>query len=253
MANVTADITKDLAPNGTLRASINLGNPVLAQGTPAAPTGITVDIAREIGARLDVPVEFLCFDAARKSFEAMTTGRADICFLAVEPAREAEVAFTAPYVVIEGVFAVPRDSALTTVADVDSAGVRIGVKRGSAYDLYLTRTLLHASVVRGDEGVDEFRAQGLEVAAGIRQPLAEYVVAHHEVRLIEGRFMQIQQALGTTTTRRPETVRFLRDLVEELKADGFVADSLRRADQSDTLVAPPAPSAEADSLNSVTR
>ncbi|MGC5342248.1 transporter substrate-binding domain-containing protein [Streptomyces sp. DT171] len=253
MANVTADITKDLAPNGTLRASINLGNPVLAQGTPAAPTGITVDIAREIGARLDVPVEFLCFDAARKSFEAMTTGRADICFLAVEPAREAEVAFTAPYVVIEGVFAVPRDSALTTVADVDSAGVRIGVKRGSAYDLYLTRTLLHASVVRGDEGVDEFRAQGLEVAAGIRQPMAEYVVVRPEVRLIEGRFMQIQQALGTTTTRRPETVRFLRDLVEELKADGFVADSLRRADQSDTLVAPPAPSAQADSLNSVTR
>ncbi|MGC5361829.1 transporter substrate-binding domain-containing protein [Streptomyces sp. DT24] len=253
MTNVTADITKDLAPNGTLRASINLGNPVLAQGTPAAPTGITVDIAREIGARLDVPVEFLCFDAARKSFEAMTTGRADICFLAVEPAREAEVAFTAPYVVIEGVFAVPRDSALTTVADVDNAGVRIGVKRGSAYDLYLTRTLLHASVVRGDEGVDEFRAQGLEVAAGIRQPMTEYVVAHPEVRLIEGRFMQIQQALGTTRTRRPETVRFLRDLVEELKADGFVADSLRRADQSDTLVAPPAPSAQADSLNSVTR
>lgn len=239
MRPVTAAITEDLAPDGALRASINLGNPVLAQGTPTAPVGVTVDIAREVGARLDVTVELLCFDAARKSYEAMTAGRADICFLAVEPAREAEVAFTAPYMVIEGVFAVPHDSAFTTVADVDCPGVRIGVKRGSAYDLYLSRTLQHASVVRGEEGVDEFRAQGLEVAAGIRQPMTEFVATHPEVRLIEGRFMQIQQAVGTTTTRQPETVRFLRDVIEELKADGFVADALRRANQSDALVAPP--------------
>ncbi|MGW2562344.1 transporter substrate-binding domain-containing protein [Streptomyces sp. NPDC001514] len=240
MGTVTAAITKDLAPNGVLRASINLGNPVLAQGTPMAPAGVTVDIAREVAARLDVPVEFLCFDAARKSYEAMTAGRADMCFLAVEPAREAEVAFTAPYVVIEGVFAVPRDSAVATIADVDRAGVRIGVKRGSAYDLYLSRTLRHASVVRGEEGVDVFRAESLEVAAGIRQPMTEFVAAHPEVRLIQGRFMQIRQAVGTTRTRQPETVQFLRDLVEELKASGFVADSLRRAHQSDALVAPPA-------------
>jgi len=239
MGILNAAITEDLAPNGTLRASINLGNPVLAQGTPAAPAGVTVDIAREVGARLDLPVELVCFDAARKSYEAMAAGRADICFLAIEPAREAEVAFTAPYVVIEGVFAVPQGSALTTVADVDRAGVRIGVKRGSAYDLFLSRTLQHASVVRGEEGVDEFRAQGLEAAAGIRQPMTEFVATHPEVRLIEDRFMQIRQAVGTTTTRRPETVRFLREVVEELKAGGFVADALRRANQSDAMVAPP--------------
>ncbi|WP_329320484.1 transporter substrate-binding domain-containing protein [Streptomyces sp. NBC_01262] len=239
MGILNAAITEDLAPNGTLRASINLGNPVLAQGTPAAPAGVTVDIAREVGARLDVPVELVCFDAARKSYEAMAAGRADICFLAIEPAREAEVAFTAPYVVIEGVFAVPQDSAFTTAADIDRAGVRIGVKRGSAYDLFLSRTLQHASVVRGEEGVDEFRAQGLEAAAGIRQPMTEFVATHPEVRLIEDRFMQIRQAVGTTTTRRPETVRFLREIVEELKAGGFVADALRRANQSDAMVAPP--------------
>ena len=97
-------VVRNLAPHGTLRASINLGNPVLAQGVPDAPRGVTVDIAREIGARLGVPVELLCFDAARKSFEAMTGGDADVCFLAIEPAREAEVAFSAPYVIIEGVF-----------------------------------------------------------------------------------------------------------------------------------------------------
>jgi polar amino acid transport system substrate-binding protein len=232
-------ITDDLAPTGTLRASINLGNPVLAQGTPADPSGVTVDIARELAARLDVPVEFRCFDAARKSYEAMMAGDADLCFLAIEPVREAEIAFTAPYVVIEGVYAVPQDSPLTTAADVDRSGVRIGVKRGSAYDLFLTRTLQHASVVRGEEGVDEFRAQGLEAAAGIRQPMTAFVTAHPDVRLIDERFMQIRQSVGTAKSKRPETVQFLRDAVEELKATGFVGDSLRRANQSGAAVAPP--------------
>ncbi|MGW6564773.1 transporter substrate-binding domain-containing protein [Streptomyces sp. NPDC054975] len=239
MTTATADIARDLAPTGVLRASINLGNPVLAQGTPDSPGGVTVDIAREIGARLGVPVELLCFDAARKSYEAMATGRADLCFLAVEPAREAEVAFTTPYVLIEGVYAVPTDSEFATPADVDRDGVRIGVKRGSAYDLYLTRTLRRATVVRGEEGVDTFRAEGLEVAAGIRQPMTAFVASHPGLRLIEERFMEIRQAVGTTKARRPGTVRFLTDLVEELKADGFVADALRRAHQSPDLVAPP--------------
>ncbi|MGW8764202.1 transporter substrate-binding domain-containing protein [Streptomyces sp. NPDC055815] len=233
-------VAADLAPAGILRASINLGNPVLAQGTAEAPGGITVDLAREIGARLGLPVELLCFDAARKSFDAMADGRADLCFLAVDPARETEVAFTAPYVVIEGVYAVPRGSALGTVEEVDAPGVRIGVKKGSAYDLFLSRSLAHATVVRGDEGVDVFRSEGLEVGAGIRQPLTAYAAAHPDVRLIEGRFMEIRQAVGTTVGRRPETVAFLRDTVEELKANGFVAESLRRSGQDAGLLAPPA-------------
>jgi len=187
-----------------------------------------------------VPVELVCFDAARKSFEAMTDGRADLCFLAVEPARADVVAFTAPYVVIDGVFVVPGDSAFTKAADVDRAGVRIGVNGGSAYDLFLSRTLQHAEVVRGDDAIELFRTQGLEAVAGIRQPMAEFAAAQPDVRLIEDRFMQIQQAVGTTKNRRPETVEFLRGLVEELKASGFVADSLRRADQLDAAVAPPA-------------
>src|SRR6478609_1045822 len=97
-----ADLVRDLAPSGTLRASINLGNPVLAQGTPDLPTGVTVDLAREVAARLDLPLRLDCFDAARTSFEALTSGRVDLAFLAVEPARAEQVAFTAPYVVIEG-------------------------------------------------------------------------------------------------------------------------------------------------------
>ena len=146
------DLTTELAPAGVLRAALNLGNPVLVQGTPAEPAGVTVDIAREIAGRLGVPAEFRCFGAARESLAAAVAGEADICFLAVEPARAAQIAFTAPYVLIEGVYAVRRESPLTTVAQVDSAGVRIGVKQGSGYDLFLTRTLRHATLVRGAEG-----------------------------------------------------------------------------------------------------
>ncbi|MDX3071321.1 transporter substrate-binding domain-containing protein [Streptomyces sp. MI02-7b] len=240
MTIATTDVIEDLAPTGVLRASINLGNPVLAHGTEREPGGVTVAIAREVAARLGMPVEFLCFDAARTSYEAMATGLADLCFLAVEPAREADVAFTAPYVVIEGVYAVPQDSSIGTAADVDRPGVRIGVKRGSAYDLFLTRTLRHAAVVRGEEGVEVFLAEGLEVAAGIRQPMTGFVAAHPGLRLVDERFMEIRQAVGTTRKRRPETVAFLREVVEELKAGGFVAAALQDAGQSATLVAPPA-------------
>ena len=165
-------VVADLAPTGVLRASINLGNPVLAQGTSDEPTGVTVDLAREIAARLGVPVSFACFDAARKSLAALIAGAADVAFLAIEPAREAEVSFTAPYVIIEGVYAVPDGSPIRTAAEVDRPGVRVGVNEGSAYDLFLSRTLTHARVVRGADGMDIFREQGLEAVAGIRQPLS---------------------------------------------------------------------------------
>ena len=239
MSAGTAAVVVDLAPGGTLRAAINLGNPVLAQGTAAAPTGVAVDIAREIGARLGLPVELACFDAARDSFAAVTTGRTDICFLAIEPARAAEVAFTAPYVLIEGVYAVSEQSPLVAVADVDRPGVRIGVKRGSAYDLFLTRTLQHATVVRGTEGTTEFLTGNLEAAAGVREPMTEFVGSHPGFRLVEGRFMEIPQAVGTAASKCAQTTSFLHGLVEELKAAGFVADALRRSGQT-APVAPPA-------------
>ncbi|MGD0705288.1 MAG: transporter substrate-binding domain-containing protein [Trebonia sp.] len=239
MSERTAGIASDLAPHGVLRAAINLGNPVLAQGTAAAPRGVTIDIGREIAARLGIGAEFVCFDAARDSFGALMTGRADICFLGIEPARAGEVAFTAPYVLIEGVYAVPDRSPLVTVADVDSPGVRIGVKQGSAYDLFLSRTLRQATVVRGAEGTEVFRTANLEAAAGVREPVTEFVSAHPGIRLIEGRFMEIRQAVGTAKDKRTETTQFLHGLVEELKASGFIADSLRRSGQT-ASVAPPA-------------
>jgi polar amino acid transport system substrate-binding protein len=230
-----------LAPAGVLRVAVNLGNPVLAQGTPDAPAGVTVDIGREVAARLGVPAEFRCFGAARESFAAAVSGQAGICFLAIEPARAAQVGFTAPYVLIEGVYAVPAGSPLRTVADVDQPGVRVGVKQGSAYDLFLTRTLRHATVVRGAEGTAACVAGGLEAAAGIREPLTEFVAREPGYRLIDGRFMEIPQAVGTAASQPPQVVRFLHDLVEELKASGFVAAALRRSGQVAPVAPPAAP------------
>jgi polar amino acid transport system substrate-binding protein len=239
VGGVVDGVTSDLAPDGVLRAAINLGNPVLAQGTVTAPAGVTVDIARELGARLGIPVDLVCFTAARESFEAVMRGNAGICFLAIEPARAAEVAFTAPYAVIEGVFVVPEDSGITTLADVDREHVRIGVNKGSAYDLFLSRTLRQATLVRGQDGLRMFRERGLEAGAGIREPVRDFAARNPGFRLVEERFMQIRQALGTSRTRAPETLRFLAATIEDLKASGFIGDALRRSGQDSAIVAPP--------------
>jgi polar amino acid transport system substrate-binding protein len=231
------EAARELAPTGTLRVGINFGNMVLAQGTAQAPRGITPDLARELGKRLGVAVEFIAFEAAGKTFAALKAGKLDIVFLAIEPVRAAEVEFTAPYVLIEGVYLVPKDSPLSTIADVDRDGVRIGVNKDSAYDLFLTRTLKHATLVRAASGIDRFIKEGLEAAAGIKQPLAALAKTNPNVRLIDGRFMEIRQAMGTPKGR-DAGARYLRAFVEEMKASGFVADALARSNQPDAAVAP---------------
>jgi polar amino acid transport system substrate-binding protein len=237
---VSPDIVKEFAPTGTLRAAINQGNSVLAQKGPNGEAlGVTVDLARELARRLGVPVELVIFDAAGKAFEALKSGATDIGFLAIEPVRAADVDFTAPYVIIEGVYMVPKDSALKTVADVDRAGVRIAVNKNSAYDLFLTRTLKNAALVRGDDGVALFRTDKLEVAGGVKQPLAAYAKTDPNVRIMDGRFMEIKQAMGTPKGRA-KAAHYLRGFVEEMKATGFVADALKRSNQPDAAVAPPA-------------
>ena len=244
VSTASPDVVKDLAPTGTLRAAINLGNSVLAQGTPQEPRGITVDLARELARRLSVPLAMTTYDAAGKVFEALKGGSWDIAFLAIEPVRAAEIAFTAPYVIIEGNYMVPADSPLRTPADVDRAGVRIAVAKGSAYDLYLSRTLKNATLVRAPAGpaaMDMFVADKLEAAAGVKQPIVAYARSHPGLRVIEQRFMAIEQAMGTPKARyqgRETAPAYLRAFVEEMKASGFVADALKRSNQPDAQVAP---------------
>jgi polar amino acid transport system substrate-binding protein len=240
VTEVSSEIVKEFAPTGTLRAAINYGNSVLVQRSAAGElSGITVDLARELGRRLGITVTLVPFDAAGKVFDALKIGAWDVAFLAVEPVRAAEIDFTAPYVIIEGVYMVPKDSALKTVADVDRAGVRIAVNKGSAYDLYLTRTLKHATLQRGDDGIQLFKQEKLEAAGGVRQPLAEYAKTDPSVRVMDTRFMAIEQAMGMPKGRA-KAHAYLKTFVEEMKSSGFCADALKRANQPDAQVAPAA-------------
>ena len=159
-------------------------------------------------------------------------------FLAIEPVRAAEIEFTAPYVIIEGCYAVLQDSALKSPAEVDKPGIRIGVNVNSAYDLFLTRNLKHATLVRSEDGAADFLKEKLEAAGGVKQALQKFIAANPDVRLIEPRFMEIRQAMGTAKGRLAGAA-YLRAFIEEMKASGFVADALKRSGQHDAAVAPP--------------
>lgn len=238
------DVRESLAPTGRLRAAINRGNAVLVQSNPATgePTGVTVDLARALGKRLSVPVDLVIFDAAGKVFEALKRAEWDVAFLAVDPVRAAEISFTAPYVIIEGNYAVRTDSPLQTSADVDRAGNRIAVAAGSAYDLHLTRAIKAATLVRapgGDESMKQYESDHLEVAGGVRKALESYIAAHSGMRILEPPFMEIRQAMGTPRGREAGAV-YLTGFIEEMKASGFIANSLKRAGQGDATIAPPA-------------
>ncbi|GAB3915921.1 ABC transporter substrate-binding protein [Microlunatus endophyticus] len=236
--NRQTDLAAALAPTGTLRAAINLGNPVLAQGRTDDPRGVTVDLTREIARRLGIEAAFSCHQAARESFEDLVNYRTDIAFLAIEPARAAQVRFTAPYAIIEAVYATAADSALETADDVDHPGIRIGVKEGSAYDLFLTRSLQHAELVRGEEGSAIFDADRLDVAAGLRTPLTGFA-AEHGLRILEPAFQQIRQSVASPIGLPDDAAAYLAGVIEELKSTGFVAEALRRSGRDDAQVAPP--------------
>ena len=243
--NAPRDAVTALAPTGKLRVAINFGNTVLAQKDPATgePRGISGDLARELAKRLGVPIEFTTFDAAGKVTDALKSGALDIVFLAIDPVRGADIDFTGPYVIIEGAYAVPTTSPLQTNEDVDRAGVRIAVARGSAYDLYLTRAIKNATLVReasGPQALDMFVRDKLEVAAGVKQPITAFAKSRSDLRVIPGRFMVIEQAMGTPKGRGAGA-QYLRAFVEEMKASGFVADGLKRSGQTDAAVAPPTP------------
>ena len=240
---VSNDILQALAPAGVLRASINLGNPILANADPATgkPFGVSVDLADALAERLGVPVQYVVFDAAGKSADALKQDIVDVGFVAIDPVRGEGISFTAPYVLIEGCYLVRQESPLTRNEEVDAPGIRVAVGKGSAYDLYLTRELKHASIVRAPTSpavVQTFLAEGLDVAAGVRQQLEADSARHAGQRLLPGRFMVIRQAMATPKSRPPFVVDFLARYVEEMKASGFVAEALARHGIEGASVAP---------------
>jgi polar amino acid transport system substrate-binding protein len=241
-----AGLATTVAPSGRLRAAINFGNPVLAQrGADGAPRGVSVDLARELGRRIGVPIDFVTFDAAGKVTEALQRDAWDVAFLARDPGRAESIAFTPPYVVIEGTYLVKRDAPFQSVDDLDRDGVRVTVARGSAYDLFLSRALKHAQLLRFDTGVDAMAAFGAgqgDAAAGVKQALAAFGSSHPDLRLVPGRFMAIEQAVALPKAHASAAASaFLQRFIEEMKSSGFVARSLGASGQTDATVAPPAP------------
>ncbi|CAD5371643.1 Extracellular substrate-binding protein [Rubrivivax sp. A210] len=240
---VDAAIVSAFAPAGVLRASINLGNPVLAHaGAGGVPGGVSVDLARGLAERLGVAVEFQVFDTAARSVEAVTGGQADIGFFAIDPARGATLAFTPPYLLIEGCYLVRDDSPLQANEEVDAPSRRIAVGKGSAYDLYLTREIRHAELVRAPSSqtvVSTFVEQGLDVAAGVRQQLLADAPRYGGLRLLPGRFMVIRQAMACPRSRGEAAAAFLAAYVEAAKAGGAVAAALARHGVAGAAVAPP--------------
>ncbi len=236
-------IIKQFASTGRLRASINLGNPILANRDPQSglPFGVSVDLAQQFAKLLDVDIDLVVFDSAGKSVEAVSQGAADIGFFAIDPLRGEDIAFTAPYVLIEGAYLVRADSLITDNSQVDDSKNRVVVGNGSAYDLYLTRELRNAHIVRAPTSptvVDLFMRDGSEVAAGVRQQLESDMQRFPDLRVLPGRFMQIQQAMGVAKSYGKEASDVLEAFIASMKSTGFVGQSLKRHGIEGASVAP---------------
>jgi polar amino acid transport system substrate-binding protein len=246
MANdIAPAVRSELAPTGKLRVGINTGNFLLVTPGSAGtePRGVAPDLARELGRRLGVPVEFIRFDTAGKLGDGVRTGAWDVAFLGAEPQRASDIAFTAAYLEIPSTYLVPAGSPIRSIADVDREGIRIAVAEQSAYGLYLSRTVKHARLVetKGLDGSFEvFVAQKLDALAGLKPRLLMDVAKLPGARVLEGQFTAVQQAIGTPKGREA-AAKYLRAFVEDVKASGLVAEAISRNAAHGVSVAPPAP------------
>jgi polar amino acid transport system substrate-binding protein len=242
---ITPAVRSEIAPSGKLRVGLNHGNFLLVTPGSSAtdPRGVASDVARELGRRVGVPVEFIKFETAGTLGDGVKTGAWDVAFLGAEPQRAAEIAFTAAYLEIPSTYLVPAGSPIRSVAEVDREGVRIAVADQSAYGLYLARTIKHAKLVmtKGlDSSFEVFVSQKLEALAGLKPRLLTDVQKLPGARILDGQFTAVQQAIGTPKNREA-SARFLRAFVEEVKASGLVAEAISRNGAQGVSVAPPAP------------
>ncbi len=219
-------VTAELAPTGTLRAAINTANVLLVNRRSASGEweGVAPDMARAIGMRLGVPVSFVPYAKASLAGDAVGTGVWDIVLIGREPARESAIAFTGAYAEIEAPYLVPANGPIATINDVDRPGVRIAVGAGSAYDLWLTRNIVHAELIRAPsvaQSTSVFVEQKLEALAGLRPGLLAELDRLPDTRILQGSFTTVNQAVGTARGNRAAAA-FLKSFVEELKTSGSV-------------------------------
>jgi len=223
------------APTGTLRVGINLGNPVLAgvDAQTKLPKGITVDIANEIGKRTGLPVELKTFQTAGATVDAIKEGNIDLIFVAIDPIRGADISYPPAYIQIEGAYMVKANSPLMSNEQVDAPGNEIVVGKGSAYDLYLSREIKQASLIRAASSqavIDDFMNGQGNIAAGVKQQLEADAKRYSDLRMLPGRFMVINQAIGIPKAR-PEfenTTSYLTHIIDDLKSSGFILAAMQR-------------------------
>ena len=233
----------ELAPTGVLRAAINLSNFLLVSGrSPAGePEGVAPDMARKIAERLGVPVVYVTYARPGELADAAGTGVWDIGLIAAEPSRAETIAFSPAYAEIEATYLVPAGSPLRTIDEVDRPGVRIAIAARSAYDLWLSRHLRHAELVRApslDASFELFVADRLDALAGLRPRLLQDVEKLPGARILDGKFTAVQQAVGTAKANEAGAA-FLHEFVEEAKASGLVAGLIERHQVRGLSVAPP--------------
>jgi polar amino acid transport system substrate-binding protein len=232
MTELTPAARAELSPTGKLRVAVNLSNFLLVTKDPATGNmnGVVPDLAREIGKRLGVPVEFFGYASPGQVADAARTGVWDVAFLGAEPARATEIDFSAAYLEIEASYLVPPGSPIKTIEDVDREGVRISLYGRSAYDLYLTRTIKHAQLLRVD-GIEaswlQFLDKKLDALAGLMPRLVVDVENMPGSRILPGRFTAVQQAIGAPKGRS-EAAKYLCAFAEEAKATGLVAAAIER-------------------------
>ena len=197
------------------------------------PKGVTIDIANEIGNRTGLLVQLIPFKSAGATVDAIKAGNIDLVFVAIDPVRGEDISYTPPYIQIEGAYMVKASSPIKNNAEVDVAGNQIVVGKGSAYDLYLTREIRLATLLRAHSSqavVDDFMGGQGNVAAGVKQQLESDAARYTGLRMLPGRFMVINQAIGIPKARSEyeKTSAYLSAIIAELKASGFVADAMKR-------------------------
>ena len=222
----------ELVTNGKLRVGLNYGNflLVLKDGPNGEPRGIAPDLGRELAKRLGVPVEFSKYEQAGKLADAVKDAAVDVGFLGAEPQRANEIAFTSAYLEIPVTFLVPAGSPIKTLADVDRKGVRIAVADRSAYDLYLSRNIKNAELVRA-QGIDGsyklWVEKKLDALAGLKPRLVGDAEKHPGSRILDGQVTGVQQAIGTPKSREA-AASFLRSFAEDVKKSGLVKQIIEK-------------------------
>jgi polar amino acid transport system substrate-binding protein len=234
----------ELAPSGKLRVGINHSNFLLVNpGSPhGAPKGIAADLALELSKRLGVPLEYVSFDSAGKTADAIRDAAVDVGFIASESERANVIEFSSAYLELPATYLVPAGSPLRTLADVDRPGVRIAVSGRSAYDLYLSRTLKNAQLVRTEgipASVKAFTDQKLEALAGLKPGLLTEAQKLPGSRVLDGHFTAVQQSIGVPK-KRASGAKYLREFVEDTKSSGLVAQLVEKHGVKGVIVAPPA-------------